>query len=101
MPGRVLFILHRVGALTTAAIAQKLSVGAAWVLLLTPVRSALDREMAPFSKDRFTFFTQQRSLSLHARRNPIDVWNVLAAQPHRVVIAKSLLFLGIGITQCR
>jgi hypothetical protein len=47
--------------------------------------------MAPFSKDRFTFFTQQRSLSLHARRNPIDVWNVLAAQPHRVVIAKSLL----------
>jgi hypothetical protein len=69
-------------------------------LLSTPVWSALDREVAPSSKDRFTFFTQQRSLSLHARRNSIDVWNILTAQPHRVVVAKSLLFLGIGMTQC-
>jgi hypothetical protein len=70
------------------------------ILLSTPVRSALGWEMAP-AKDRFTFLAQKRSLSLHARRDPIDVWNVLAAQPHGVVIAESLLFIGIGITQCR
>jgi hypothetical protein len=71
------------------------------VLLLTPVRPAVDREVAPSPEDRFTFLTQQRSVSLHARRNPLNVWNVLAAQPHRVVVAQSLLFLGVGITQCR
>jgi len=77
---------------------SKINCGSGVVLLLTPVRPALDREMAPSPEDRFTFLTQQRSVSLHARRNPLDVWNVLAAQPHRVVVAQSLLFLGVGIT---
>ena len=41
MPGRVLFILRRAGAFTTAAIGQKLIVGAAWGFIVDacPVRA--------------------------------------------------------------
>src|SRR5665811_1706311 len=85
-----------VGQSPPFTLCSKINCGSGVALSLTPVRPALDREMAPSPEDRFTFRTQQRSVSLHARRNPLDVWNVLAVQPHRVVVAQSLLFLGVG-----
>lgn len=53
------------------------------------------------SEDRLTAIAQRRILSLHAGRNPFDVGNVRAAQPHGVVGAKSPLVLGIGMHQRR
>lgn len=69
--------------------------------ILPPGTGACLRFFNP--EDRLTTLAQLRILSLHARRDAINVGNIRAAQPHGVVAAKPLLFSGIGVRRrdCR